>query len=87
MDVRLYTFDSCCVEVSLLHSWRLLVFQSSGHGTQEPDSNDEEVEGYSEALCPMDVERSGTAGLERQAACLRGHLPQWHYAPPPPPLQ
>ncbi|KAK3147057.1 hypothetical protein QOZ80_3BG0277530 [Eleusine coracana subsp. coracana] len=36
-----------------------LVFHFSGHGTQEPDLNGDEVDGYNEALCPVDVERSG----------------------------
>ncbi|KAK3151796.1 hypothetical protein QOZ80_3AG0250650 [Eleusine coracana subsp. coracana] len=36
-----------------------LVFHFSGHGTQEPDLNGDEVDGYNEALCPLDVERSG----------------------------
>ncbi|XP_066387745.1 metacaspase-1-like isoform X2 [Miscanthus floridulus] len=36
-----------------------LVFHFSGHGVQKLDMNDDEVDGYNEALCPMDFERSG----------------------------
>ncbi|GJN31669.1 hypothetical protein PR202_gn00032 [Eleusine coracana subsp. coracana] len=36
-----------------------LVFHFSGHGTQKPDLNGDEVDGYNEALCPLDVEESG----------------------------
>ncbi|GJN41051.1 hypothetical protein PR202_gn00375 [Eleusine coracana subsp. coracana] len=36
-----------------------LVFHFSGHGTQKPDLNGDEVDGYKEALCPLDVEESG----------------------------
>ncbi|TKV95792.1 hypothetical protein SEVIR_9G384800v4 [Setaria viridis] len=36
-----------------------LVFHFSGHGVQKLDMNDDEVDGYNEALCPVDFERSG----------------------------
>jgi hypothetical protein len=36
-----------------------LVFQFAGHGVQQVDLNDGEVDGYNEALCPVDFERSG----------------------------
>ena len=36
-----------------------LVFHFSGHGVQKLDLNGDEVDGYNEALCPADFERSG----------------------------
>jgi hypothetical protein len=36
-----------------------LVFHFSGHGVQKLDMNDDEVDGYNEALCPVDFEQSG----------------------------
>jgi metacaspase-1 len=36
-----------------------LVFHFSGHGVQKLDLNDDEVDGYNEALCPADFEQSG----------------------------
>lgn len=36
-----------------------LVFHFSGHGTQEVDQNMDEIDGYDEALCPVDFEHSG----------------------------
>ncbi|GJN41046.1 hypothetical protein PR202_gn00370 [Eleusine coracana subsp. coracana] len=36
-----------------------LVFHFSGHGTQELDTNGDEVDGYDEAICPADVEYKG----------------------------
>ncbi|KAK3147053.1 hypothetical protein QOZ80_3BG0277490 [Eleusine coracana subsp. coracana] len=36
-----------------------LVFHFSGHGTQELDTNGDEVDGYDEAICPVDVEYKG----------------------------
>ncbi|KAL5217620.1 hypothetical protein ABZP36_018304 [Zizania latifolia] len=36
-----------------------LVFHFSGHGVQKLDVNGEEVDGYDEALCPLDFEQSG----------------------------
>nr|CAB3495728.1 unnamed protein product [Digitaria exilis] len=36
-----------------------LVFQFAGHGVQRVDMKDDEVDGYDEALCPVDFERSG----------------------------
>ncbi|XP_052150617.1 metacaspase-1-like [Oryza glaberrima] len=36
-----------------------LVFHFSGHGVQKLDVNGDEVDGYNEALCPVDFERSG----------------------------
>ncbi|XP_073110217.1 metacaspase-1 isoform X2 [Elaeis guineensis] len=36
-----------------------LVFHFSGHGIQKPDTNGDEVDGYDEALCPLDFETSG----------------------------
>ncbi|RCV44513.1 hypothetical protein SETIT_9G379600v2 [Setaria italica] len=36
-----------------------LVFQFAGHGVQHVDLNDGEVDGYNEALCPVDFEQSG----------------------------
>ena len=36
-----------------------LVFLFCGHGVQEVDLNGDEVDGYNEALCPVDFERSG----------------------------
>jgi len=36
-----------------------LVFLFCGHGVQEVDLKDDEVDGYNEALCPADFEQSG----------------------------
>ncbi|KAI4299100.1 hypothetical protein L6164_032591 [Bauhinia variegata] len=36
-----------------------LVFHFSGHGTQEMDLNSDEIDGYDEALCPVDYEYQG----------------------------
>ncbi|CAN6284503.1 unnamed protein product [Urochloa humidicola] len=36
-----------------------LVFHFSGHGVQKLDLEDDEVDGYNEALCPVDFEESG----------------------------
>ncbi|EHA8590904.1 putative Metacaspase-1 [Cocos nucifera] len=36
-----------------------LVFHFSGHGIQKPDTNGDEVDGYDEALCPLDFETCG----------------------------
>ncbi|KAL6878254.1 hypothetical protein ACP4OV_012424 [Aristida adscensionis] len=36
-----------------------LVFHFSGHGVQKLDTHGDEVDGYNEALCPVDFERSG----------------------------
>ncbi|CAL4922974.1 unnamed protein product [Urochloa decumbens] len=36
-----------------------LVFQFAGHGVQHVDLKDDEVDGYNEALCPVDFEQSG----------------------------
>ncbi|KAK7328145.1 hypothetical protein VNO77_22241 [Canavalia gladiata] len=36
-----------------------LVFHFSGHGSQEVDSNMDEVDGYDEAICPVDYEHEG----------------------------
>ncbi|OEL37240.1 Metacaspase-1 [Dichanthelium oligosanthes] len=36
-----------------------LVFQFSGHGVQQLDLTDDEVDGYDEALCPADFEQRG----------------------------
>ncbi|KAL6648035.1 hypothetical protein ACP70R_012259 [Stipagrostis hirtigluma subsp. patula] len=36
-----------------------LVFHFSGHGVQKLDLHGDEVDGYNEALCPVDFERSG----------------------------
>ncbi|KAF8728870.1 hypothetical protein HU200_018164 [Digitaria exilis] len=36
-----------------------LVFQFAGHGVQRVDMKDDEVDGYDEALCPVDFERDG----------------------------
>ncbi|CAN6289247.1 unnamed protein product [Urochloa humidicola] len=36
-----------------------LVFHFSGHGVQKLDMNDDELDGYNEALCPVDFEESG----------------------------
>jgi hypothetical protein len=36
-----------------------LVFQFSGHGVQKLDTNGDEVDGYNEALCPLDFEEKG----------------------------
>lgn len=36
-----------------------LVFHFSGHGVQKLDMNGDEVDGYNEALCPLDFEQSG----------------------------
>uniref|UniRef100_J3LPD7 Peptidase C14 caspase domain-containing protein n=1 Tax=Oryza brachyantha TaxID=4533 RepID=J3LPD7_ORYBR len=36
-----------------------LVFHFSGHGVQKLDVTGDEVDGYNEALCPLDFERSG----------------------------
>ncbi|XP_021899893.1 metacaspase-1 isoform X2 [Carica papaya] len=36
-----------------------LVFHFSGHGTTEPDYDDDEVDGNDEALCPLDYETEG----------------------------
>ncbi|XP_038984838.1 metacaspase-1-like isoform X2 [Phoenix dactylifera] len=36
-----------------------LVFHFSGHGVQKPDTNGDEVDGYDEALCPLDFETNG----------------------------
>ncbi|KAL6593722.1 hypothetical protein ACP70R_048623 [Stipagrostis hirtigluma subsp. patula] len=36
-----------------------LVFHFSGHGVQKLDKNGDEVDGYDEALCPMDFEDRG----------------------------
>ncbi|GJN31670.1 hypothetical protein PR202_gb20094 [Eleusine coracana subsp. coracana] len=36
-----------------------LVFHFSGHGVQKLDFNDDEVDGYNEALCPVDFEQNG----------------------------
>ncbi|GJN31671.1 hypothetical protein PR202_gn00029 [Eleusine coracana subsp. coracana] len=36
-----------------------LVFHFSGHGVQKLDTNGDEVDGYDEAICPMDFEYSG----------------------------
>nr|DAD41108.1 TPA_asm: hypothetical protein HUJ06_015431 [Nelumbo nucifera] len=36
-----------------------LVFHYSGHGSQQPNLNGEEVDGYDETLCPLDYETEG----------------------------
>ncbi|XP_062215440.1 metacaspase-1-like [Phragmites australis] len=36
-----------------------LAFHFSGHAVQKLDSNDDEMDGYNEALCPVDFEQSG----------------------------
>ncbi|KAK1602393.1 hypothetical protein QYE76_016490 [Lolium multiflorum] len=36
-----------------------LVFHFSGHGVQKLDTNGDEVDGYNEALCPLDFEEKG----------------------------
>lgn len=36
-----------------------LVFHFSGHGVQKPDTDGDEVDGYDEALCPLDFETNG----------------------------
>ncbi|KAK7302530.1 hypothetical protein RJT34_13422 [Clitoria ternatea] len=36
-----------------------LVFHYSGHGSQEVDTNMDEVDGYDEAICPVDYEHEG----------------------------
>ncbi|CAL4914704.1 unnamed protein product [Urochloa decumbens] len=36
-----------------------LVFHFSGHGVQKLDLEDDELDGYNEALCPVDFEESG----------------------------
>jgi metacaspase-1 len=36
-----------------------LVFHFSGHGVQKLDTNGDEVDGYDEALCPVDFEERG----------------------------
>ena len=36
-----------------------LVFHFSGHGTQELDLNMDEIDGYDEAICPVDYEHQG----------------------------
>ena len=36
-----------------------LVFYFSGHGKQEVDLNMDEIDGYDEALCPVDFEHEG----------------------------
>ncbi|KAL4339033.1 hypothetical protein AHAS_Ahas12G0269700 [Arachis hypogaea] len=36
-----------------------LVFFFSGHGTQELDLNMDEIDGYDEAICPLDFEYQG----------------------------
>jgi hypothetical protein len=36
-----------------------LVFHFSGHGMQKLDSNGDEVDGYDEAICPLDFEDRG----------------------------
>ncbi|KAG5000527.1 hypothetical protein JHK87_021599 [Glycine soja] len=36
-----------------------LVFHFSGHGSQEEDTNMDEVDGYDEAICPVDYEHEG----------------------------
>ncbi|CAN6306405.1 unnamed protein product [Urochloa humidicola] len=36
-----------------------LVFHFSGHGVQKLDLEDDELDGYNEALCPVDFEQSG----------------------------
>uniref|UniRef100_A0A0A9G170 Uncharacterized protein n=1 Tax=Arundo donax TaxID=35708 RepID=A0A0A9G170_ARUDO len=63
--------DPCKVptRANLLHAMRWLVdgatsgdslvFHFSGHGVQKLDNNGDEVDGYDEALCPMDFEDRG----------------------------
>lgn len=36
-----------------------LVFHFSGHGSRERDSNNDELDGFDEALCPLDYETEG----------------------------
>ncbi|CAK9163132.1 unnamed protein product [Ilex paraguariensis] len=36
-----------------------LVFHYSGHGSQVPDTNGDEIDGYDEALCPVDYQTKG----------------------------
>ena len=36
-----------------------LVFHFSGHGMQKLDNNGDEVDGYDEAICPLDFEDRG----------------------------
>lgn len=36
-----------------------LVFHFSGHGSQQLDTNNDEVDGFDETLCPLDYETNG----------------------------
>lgn len=36
-----------------------LVFYFSGHGVQQPDSNDDEMDGMDECICPVDFIQEG----------------------------
>ncbi|XP_031492309.2 metacaspase-1-like [Nymphaea colorata] len=42
------------------HAGDSLVFHFSGHGSQQPDYNGDEIDGYDETLCPLDFETAGT---------------------------
>ena len=46
--------------VSGCESGDSLVFHFSGHGVQRLDPSGDEVDGFDEALCPLDFEANGT---------------------------
>jgi hypothetical protein len=49
-----------------------LVISYSGHGTYQPDTDDDEVDGLDEALCPYDLQTSGSALTDDEIHTLFG---------------
>lgn len=47
-----------------------LVITFSGHGTYQPDTNGDEVDGLDEALCPYDLQTNGAALIDDEIKTL-----------------